>query len=209
MNSPESAMTCIERFLTHCHRHRYPSKSLIIYEGDAPDVLYYIVEGSVTVFIEDEDGREIVLAYLNPGDFFGEMGLFDEELGRSAFVRARTKCEMAEISYDRFRQVVKNEPEILFSLSSQMALRLRKTSRKVGHLAFMDVTGRIARTLLDLCKEPDAMTHPDGMQIRITRQELGRIVGCSREMVGRVLKNMEEDNLISVSGKTIVVFGTR
>ena len=116
MNSPESAMTCIERFLTHCHRHRYPSKSLIIYEGDAPDVLYYIVEGSVTVFIEDEDGREIVLAYLNPGDFFGEMGLFDEELGRSAFVRARTKCEMAEISYDRFRQVVKNEPEILFSL---------------------------------------------------------------------------------------------
>ena len=61
--------------------------------------------------------------------------------------------------------------------------------------------------LLDLCKEPDAMTHPDGMQIRITRQELGRIVGCSREMVGRVLKTLEEQHLISVSGKTIVVFG--
>jgi CRP/FNR family cyclic AMP-dependent transcriptional regulator len=62
---------------------------------------------------------------------------------------------------------------------------------------------------LDLCKEPDAMTHPDGMQIRITRQEIGRIVGCSREMAGRVLKNLEEQGLISVSGKTIVVFGTR
>jgi CRP/FNR family cyclic AMP-dependent transcriptional regulator len=90
-----------------------------------------------------------------------------------------------------------------------MALRLRKTSQKVGDLAFMDVTGRVARTLMDLCKEPDAMTHPDGMQIRITRQELGRIVGCSREMVGRVLKSLEEQNLISASGKTIVVFGTR
>ena len=90
-----------------------------------------------------------------------------------------------------------------------MALRLRKTSRKVGDLAFMDVTGRVARTLMELCKEPDAMTHPDGMQIRITRQELGRIVGCSREMVGRVLKTLEEQDLITASGKTIVVFNTR
>ena len=84
-----------------------------------------------------------------------------------------------------------------------------KMNRKIGDLAFMDVSGRVARTLLDLCKEPDAMTHPDGMQIRVTRQELGRIVGCSREMVGRVLKNLEEQHLISVSGKTIVVFGVR
>ncbi len=96
-----------------------------------------------------------------------------------------------------------------FELASQMALRLRKTSQKVGNLAFMDVTGRVARTLIDLSKEPDAMTHPDGMQIRITRQELGRIVGCSREMVGRVLKNLEEQGLITAKGKTMVVFNTR
>jgi len=79
----------------------------------------------------------------------------------------------------------------------------------VSDLAFLDVTGRVARTLLDLCKEPDAMTHPDGMQIKITRQEIGRIVGCSREMVGRVLKDLEERELVSVTGKTMVVFGTR
>jgi CRP/FNR family cyclic AMP-dependent transcriptional regulator len=197
----------IDRFLEHCHRRRYPAKSLIIYAGDVPDVLYYILSGSVTVLIEDEEGREIVLAYLNAGDFFGEMGLFGDHPNRSAYVRARTQCELAEISYNKFRQVSNDNPDVLFELASQMALRLRKTSRKVGHLAFMDVTGRIARTLLDLCKEPDAMTHPDGMQIRITRQELGRIVGCSREMVGRVLKNMEEQDLISVKGKNIVVLG--
>lgn len=200
----------IAHFLGHCHRRRYPSKSLIIYAGDKPDVLYYIVEGSVTVLIEDENGHEIVLAYLNAGDFFGEMGLFSEEIpARSAFVRARTQCELAEISYDRFRKLTEQDPKILFELASQMALRLRNTSRKVGDLAFMDVTGRVARTLIDLCKLPEAMTHPDGMQIRITRQELGRIVGCSREMVGRVLKALEEQGLITASGKTIVVFGTR
>lgn len=199
----------IDRFLEHCHRRRYPSKSVIIYAGDAPDVLYYIVEGSVTVLNEDDEGHEIILAYLNKGDFFGEMGLFGENVTRSAWVRTRSECELAEISYAKFRQIAQEDAEILFALATQMAARLRTTSRKVTDLAFLDVTGRVARTLLDLCKEPDAMTHPDGMQIRVTRQEIGRIVGCSREMVGRVLKSLEEQGLITARGKTIVVFGTR
>jgi CRP/FNR family cyclic AMP-dependent transcriptional regulator len=71
------------------------------------------------------------------------------------------------------------------------------------------VTSRVSRTLLDLCQEPDALSHPQGTQIRISRQEISRIVGCSREMVGRVLKQLEEAGKISVKGKTIVVFGTR
>ncbi len=199
----------IDNLLRHCHRRRYPAKTGIIYAGDEPDALYYITEGSVSVIIEDENGHEIVLAYLNAGDFFGELGLFSQNSTRSAWVRTRTPCEIAEISYSRFHQVAREDPEIMLFLASQMAERLRRTSRKVGDLAFLDVTGRVARTLLDLCKEPDAMTHPDGMQIRITRQELGRIVGCSREMVGRVLKDLEERELISVSGKTMVIFNTR
>ena len=209
MNSKTTGNPSIDRFLEHCHRRSYPAKTSIIYAGDVPDVLYYIVGGSVSVLIEDENGREIVLAYLNRGDFFGEMGLFDNENSRSAWVRTRSKTELAEISYSRFRRLSEDDPEILFALSSQMAVRLRKTSRKVSNLAFLDVTGRVASTLLDLCKEPDAMSHPDGMQIRITRQEIGRIVGCSREMVGRVLKALEEQHLVDVSGKTMVVHGTR
>ncbi len=201
--------TSIDKFLEHCHRRRYPAKSVIIYAGDHSDVLYYIVEGSVTVLIEDEDGHEIVLAYLNPGDFFGEMGLFGEDTNRSAWIRTKTQCELAEISYSRYRQLAEQDADILFALAGQMATRLRNTSRKVSDLAFLDVTGRVARTLLDLCKQPDAMTHPDGMQIKITRQEIGRIVGCSREMVGRVLKSLEEQGLISAKGKTMVVFGAR
>jgi len=198
-----------ERFLEHCHRKSYPSKQLIIREGDPSTDLYYIISGSVSVQVEDKKGREIVLAYLNPGDFFGELGLFDETHKRSAFVRAKEKCDIAQISYERMKGLSEIFPDLLFAIASQLAIRLRKTSRKVSDLALTDVKGRVARALLELCKEPAAMTHPDGMLVRITRQELGRIVGCSREMVGRVLKDLEDEHLITVSGKSIVVFGTR
>jgi CRP/FNR family cyclic AMP-dependent transcriptional regulator len=120
-----------------------------------------------------------------------------------------TESDIAEISYLAFTAYSKSHPEILYTIGKKMAQRLRTTTRRVADLSFLDVTGRIASTLLELSKQPDAMTHPDGMQIRITRQELGRIVNCSREMAGRVLKDMEDQGLIEVHGKTIVVRGTR
>lgn len=199
----------IQKFLEHCHRKQYPAKSTIIRQGDPSHDLFYVVKGSVTVLLEDEEGRELVLAYLNPGDFFGEIGLFNEHQNRSALVRAKSPCDIAQISYEKIKNIPAVFPDLVFAIASQLATRLRRMNRKVGDLAFMDVSGRVARALLELCKEPDAMTHPDGMQIRVTRQELGRIVGCSREMVGRVLKTLEEQHLLSVSGKTIVVFGVR
>ncbi|NCC28862.1 MAG: cyclic nucleotide-binding domain-containing protein, partial [Gammaproteobacteria bacterium] len=163
---------------------------------------------------DPEERRELLLAYINKGEFIGEMGLFVPQKIRSVIIRTRTKCKVAEISYQRLDRLLDVElkeyaKDFLYSVGLQLSQRLRQTSRKVGHLAFLDVTGRIAGTLLDLCKQPDAITHPDGMQIRVTRQELSSIVGCSREMAGRVLKSLEEQGLVSVKGKTIVVFGTR
>jgi CRP/FNR family cyclic AMP-dependent transcriptional regulator len=206
------ALPNVENFLRHCQRKDYKAKSVVLKQGEASDSLYLILDGSVSIMVEDEADPEhmLVVAYLNPGDFVGEMGLFEEEEQvRSAMVVAKTACEVAEISYERFHQIRNQYPDILFAISRQLGRRLRQTTRKLTDLAFVDVSGRIAHTLLDLCKEPDAMTHPDGMQIKITRQELGKIVGCSREMAGRVLKNLEEDGLVSVSGKTMVVYGTR
>tara|TARA_R110002110_G_scaffold90705_1_gene235774 strand:+ start:33267 stop:33911 length:645 start_codon:yes stop_codon:yes gene_type:complete len=202
----------VENFLRHCNRQVYRSKHVILREGGDSDCLYLILEGSVSVMVQDENDPDhlMVVSYLNPGDFFGEMGLFGatEEV-RSAMVVAREQCEVAEISYERFHQLRSQFPDILFAIAKQMGIRLRQTTRKLKDLAFVDVSGRVAHTLLDLCKQPDAMTHPDGMQIKITRQELGKIVGCSREMAGRVLKTLEEEGLVSVSGKTMVVLGTR
>ena len=199
----------LDGFLAAAHRRKYPAKSTIIYAGDKSDSLYYIIKGSVTVLIEDDNGKEIIIAYLNRGDFFGEMPLFMEEEPRTAWVKARSECEVAELSYPKFKELAERDATLLYAVGGQMAERLQKTTQKVGDLAFLDVTGRVARTLLELAKQPDAMTHPDGMQIKITRQEIGRIVGCSREMVGRVLKTLAEGGLVNVKGKTMVVFGTR
>ncbi|MDG1462179.1 MAG: cAMP-activated global transcriptional regulator CRP, partial [Gammaproteobacteria bacterium] len=170
---------------------------------------YYIVSGSVEVMIEDEDGNEMVLAYLNKGQFFGEMGLFKDDPQRSAWVRTRIESEIAEMTYARFRQIASENPGLVFELATQLATRLDRTNRKLGDLAFVDVTGRVAHAIMDLCQEPDAMTHPEGMQIKVSRQELSRLVGCSREMAGRVLKVLEEQGLVTASGKTIVVYNAR
>ena len=116
-HSETTGIQSLDKFLEHCHKRHYPTKSTIIYADGKPDVLYFILDGSVTVLIEDDDGREIVLAYLNKGDFFGEMGLFHEQLNRSAWVRARSSCEVAEISYTKFRQVAQDHSDIVFAMA--------------------------------------------------------------------------------------------
>lgn len=195
-----------ETFLKFCEREIYKPRAVIFRQGDPSNCLYLVLDGSVSVVVDDENDpdQEMVVSYLNPGDFVGEMGLFGEEQ-RTANLVARTACELAVIHYDKFHQVRSQFPDLLYALASQIGTRLRTTTRKLTDLAFVDVAGRIAQTLIDLTNEPDAMTHPDGMQIRVTRQELGKLVGCSREMAGRVLKTLEQDGLIEVSGKTIVV----
>lgn len=205
----------VAAFLQLCHKKKYPAKSTVIRPGDTGDRLYYIIDGSVSIGAMDQEGnQELILAYLNKNEFIGEIGIFKGAETRKVTVKTRTICHLAEISYERFRQVLKRElleyaPDILFMIGAQLSDRLLNTSRNFSDLAFLDVENRIARTLLDLCKEPDALTHPDGMQLHITRQEIGRLVGCSREMAGRVLKELEEKKMITAHGKTIVVFGTR
>jgi CRP/FNR family cyclic AMP-dependent transcriptional regulator len=199
----------IDRFLVHCHVRVVKPKSVLIKSGDIPDTLYFVLEGSVAVIIEDADGDEIVLAYLNEGEFFGEMGMFLPLARRSAWVRARGPSRIAEMSYSKFKQLAHEDPDLLFALSSQLAARLVRTTRKVGDLAFLDVTGRVARALLDLTREPDAVSEPDGIQVKVSRLELGRLVGCSREMAGRVLKSLEDGGHIRVKGKLITVLSER
>ena len=165
---PLSDIPAINRFLSYCRIRTVPSKTVVIHAGDLPDVLYYIISGSVEVMVEDEEGNEMVLAYLNKGQFFGEMGLFHESPLRSAWVRTRNHCELAEMTYPRFRQIAAESPGLVFELATQLATRLDRTNRKLSDLAFVDVTGRVAHAIMDLCGEPDAMTHPEGMQIKVT-----------------------------------------
>ena len=204
----------IERFLAYCQRRRYPNRTDVFRPGDPAGTLYYVVNGSVSIIAEENDGRELVLGYFGPGEFVGEMGLFIESDRREVILRTRSACELAEISYERLQQLMlgslaADAPRLLYSIGVQLSRRLLTTSRKASRLAFLDVTDRIVRTLHDLAREPDAMSHPQGTQLRVSRQELARLVGCSREMAGRVLKKLQADGLLHARGKTVVVYGTR
>ena len=181
----------LEHLLKFCHRKSYHAKNVIIHEGDVSSSLYYIIEGSVSVLAESKRGEEIILAHLNQGDFFGEAGLFELDVNdkgkRSARIVSRSKSVIAEISYAQFKQIVSEDPAVMFLLTGQIFNRLKRTSQKVRDLIFLDVKGRIAHCLLELSAEPDAMTHPDGMQIKITRQDLAKMVGCSREVASQAM----------------------
>ena len=203
----------IERFIAHCHRRKYPARADVFRPGDDAGTLYYIISGSVSIIASEDDGRELVLGYIGPGEFVGEMGLFVESQQRGVALRTRTACELAEIGYDRLQTLLtaqaNDAARLLYSIGAQISQRLLHTSRKAGRLAFLDVSDRIYRTLFDLAREPDAMSHPQGTQLRVSRQELARLVGCSREMAGRVLKKLQAEGKLRARGKTVVVYGTR
>ncbi len=205
--APRSAplTPAVRILIDHARIRTYPPRSLVLGAGDLSRSLFLILKGSVSVIAEQDDHREIVVAYLNAGDFFGEMGLFEPDHHRTACVRCRTTCDLAEISYEKFHELARIYPELMMAVFAQLSLRLKKTTEKVTDLAFVDVAGRIARCLLDLARQPDAQVLPEGKQIRITRQEIGRLVGCSREMVGRVLKSLEEQHMIRCNGKAILL----
>ncbi len=195
----------IEAFLTHCKVKDYRRQSIVVRQGEKTDRLFFLLKGTVSVIRQHENDKDIVLAYLNQGSFFGEMGLFDKRQMRSATIRAKTACQIAEISYAKFTDLSATQPGLMFTLSQQLTKRLQSTSKKVSDLAFLDVTGRVAACLLDLCKQPEAMTHPDGTLLKVTRQELSMVVGCTREMVGKVIKVLEEQGLVATVGHSIVV----
>ena len=124
----------LEHLLKFSHSKSYKAKKIIIHEGDVSSSLYYIIEGSVSVLAESETGEEIILAQLNQGDFFGEAGLFEfdnsDEGKRTARVIARSDCTIAEISYPQFKQIVGEDPAVMFLLTRQIFSSLEKNQHE-------------------------------------------------------------------------------
>ena len=198
-------------FFHCCHSKHYPAKTIIIRPGDLADTLYYIREGSVIISMENEEGGELIIAHMNQGDFLGEIGLFTEISDRSVTVRSTTECKTEEISYQQLKNLSSSQlktcyPKLLEYLSEHMAKRLLSTTRQASELAFLDVEGRVKTALEELAQQPDSMRHPKGIQIKATRQELSRMVGCSREMAGRVLRVLQDQGFVWARGKTMIVY---
>lgn len=206
MKLPPGVSPAIERLMHHCHVRSVASKTMVVRDGHEPDTLSYLLSGSVSVVLDNREGQEMILDYLHRGDFFGETGLFESNV-RSVSVVTREACEIAQISYDAFLRVVRDDVEILLELAGQLSGRLRKANRKIARSAFIDVTSRIAYALMDLARQPEAMSHPDGTLVKISRQEIGRLIGCSREMASRAVKELEDRGFITAHGKSIILLG--
>ena len=193
-------------FIEHCRQREVSPKQPVVHAGDHADSLYLLIEGSLSVVVEDDNGREMVLAQLNDGDFFGEMALFTADSVRNAWVTTRSECSIGEMPYEQFMKLADQHPLVLMEVTRQLSERLATTSRKVLDLAFLDVTGRVARALIELSEQPDALTHAEGRVILSTRQGIAKMVGCSREMASRVLKSLEEQDLIHSDGRRILIY---
>ncbi len=175
--------------------------SVILSEGEIGDSLYVITEGRVKVFIGDEEGREVILKMLGAGDFFGELSLIDRQ-PRSASVAALENCTMQVLSHKTFQQCLASTPRIAVTVMTALAKRMRDADRKISTLALMDVYGRVAHTLLELAVDIDGKLV---VGEKLSQQDIANMVGASREMVNRILKDLSERGYISIESKQITI----
>lgn len=178
-----------------------PKNTVILTEGDAGDSLFLIVQGRVKVFIGDEDGREIILKILAPGDFFGEMSMIDRQ-PRSASVSTLEPSVFRVLSHQAFQDCLDRSPRIGSIVMQALAKRLRDADRKISTLALMDVYGRVAATLTELAITTNGKTI---VGERLSQQDIANMVGASREMVNRILKDLSERGYITVESKSITI----
>lgn len=180
---------------------------------DLPDcrVIYLVLKGTVSLMLTHEDGNMVVLNHLRPGDIYGEDGLFNTSriTTSTLHLKARTNCELAGIPHAQFQALADTQPDMLLSICRRLSARLHATTQKLACIAFLAIANRVLIELKELCRHEDAMTHPDGMQVKVTRQDLATMVPCTREMAGRALQELAKQGLIQVAGQTIVVHGTR
>jgi len=179
----------------------YPKNAVVLTEGEAGDSLYMIQAGKVKVFIGDEEGREIILKILGPGSFFGEMSMIDKQ-PRSASVTTLETSTFLVLQHAAFEKCVEQAPTIGNMVMQILAQRVREADRKIGTLALMDVYGRVASTLLELA------VYTNGKLMvgeKLSQQDLANMVGASREMVNRILKDLSDRGFISIESKSITI----
>ena len=182
-------------------RKPYPKGSTVVAAGDPADALYIVISGRLKVLMSDKEGREVILAILNQGDFFGEMGLIDQA-PRSATVVATGSCELLTITRADFMKCLQKNLDLTMSVMRGLVKRLREADKKIGSLALMDVCGRVARLLMEMAETVD------GQQVvtrKLPKQQIAKMVGASREMVSRVMKEMETSGRIEVRAHQILL----
>lgn len=179
----------------------FPKNTILMSEGDTASSLYIILSGKVKVYVGHQGGTELILDILGPGGYFGELALLDEG-PRSASVIALEPSKLAIISKTDFEQCLFNHPVITLDLIRALIRRIRALTESVRTLALLDVYGRIARTLLHLAEEREGKLMIDQ---RLTHQDIANMVGASREMVSRIIKDLMAGGYITIKDKKITI----
>ncbi len=195
--------TELDRLSRVAGRRRAGRGEQVVRAGESADALLVLLTGRAKVTNFDEEGREIILAWLGPGEFFGEMGLIDGS-PRSASVVAVENCELLTIGKTEFQRCMQDNFQVALKLMQILVRRLREADRNIESLALLDVYGRVARLLLDLSEEQGGKRM---VKQKISKQDMARMIGASREMVSKVMRDLEVGGYIISEGNHITITG--
>jgi CRP/FNR family transcriptional regulator, cyclic AMP receptor protein len=180
---------------------KVPRNTTIVHVGDSTDSIFVIVSGSAKVLNRNAEGNEVILSLLAAGECFGEMGLIDGS-PRSADVVSNENCELLMIAKTDFKRALADNVDLCLNIMKSLVLRLREANRKIESLALMDVYGRVAKQLLDFSEMENGLRV---IRRKVTKQDMAKMVGASREMVSRVMKDLEHSGYIRVEKGRIVL----
>ena len=169
----------LEALAAECAKRTLARGDVLFHQDDESGALYIVVSGRIAIANRSFDGRESMVALMEDGDLFGEMGLFDAEEGRSADARALEPSELIELPYEPIRQLFTDQPSLLWGVVTMLSQRIRAVDNALADSVFLDVTGRTAKRLLEMAGDEDEFELP------LTQEELAGMVGASRERVNK------------------------
>lgn len=195
--------------LTHLtsrvRRRRYRKGETVFHEGDLGTALFFVERGAVKIVLRSPEGKEATLGFRRQGDFFGEQALLDGET-RSADVIATETCDLLLLPRDDFHQVLNTYPKVAVNLLGILSQRLRVTTRLVHAATFLDIRARVVKAILDLAYSRGVTDSSGGISIaRLTQEDLGHLVGATRESVNKWLKYYERHDLLTLQRGRLVV----
>jgi CRP/FNR family cyclic AMP-dependent transcriptional regulator len=197
---PDLPVQDAEDLMEHASIRTFPRHAIIINEGDDTDSVYFIISGLVKVYLADDEGNEVSIGTLRAGEYFGEMAL--EPGSRSASVVALEATSLAVVRMADFRTFLRSHPDFVFSLIGKLIRRARVVTQNLKSLALLDVYGRLVQLLQQLAEDGEngrVITEP------LTQQELASRIGCSREMVSKILKDLTAGGYLVISRRCIEI----
>lgn len=182
----------------------YKKGQLIFYQGDPAEALFVVIEGRIKVVVTSEDGDEMLLVTLDPGDVFGEIAVIDGE-PRSASAETLEETKVLMLTRATFLETLRGSPEMTESLLRSLGAVLRRLTEQTADLVFLDLHGRVAKLLLGMAEKQDPAAEGIELDVHLTQTDLASMVGGSRQSVNQILRSFERRGYLEVHGRKLVL----